>query len=130
MEIRGIIIEELPERRGVNDYDGKEWVMRSYVIETNDPSVRYQQRLVFTMSGTHAALEKGREYVVEFRTEARRSNDGRWWNNIRGVKAELTAEQRGKQEYRGFSVQVIDNRTSASIRSSQWPQAPDPGSDR
>ena len=85
MEFEGIITEVLATRKGTNEKTGDPWELTSYVAETEE---RDPQRIVFDVwdgrDGRIARLNltPGNKYKLFLSFEARKSNEGKWFNKI------------------------------------------------
>lgn len=92
MEIEGKIIAVLEARKGVSQRTGSEWVVQSYVLETNE---QYPKKCAFEIFGADKIaqmnIQVGQELRVSIDIDAH-EYQGRWFNSIRAWKVEpLTA---------------------------------------
>lgn len=88
MEIKGKIIQALPEVSGVSK-SGNPWKKKEYILETIDGA--FPRKVHFTCFGDNAdkiALAVGQVATVSFDIESREFN-GRWYTDIRAWKAEV-----------------------------------------
>jgi hypothetical protein len=91
MEFSGKIITILPQKSGVAQSTGKEWVAQEFVIENHD---QYPKKMCFGVFGADKieqfAIQMGEELNVSFDIDARQWQD-RWFNSIRAWKVERVA---------------------------------------
>lgn len=88
MEIKGKIIQALPEVSGVSR-SGNPWKKKEYILETIDGA--FPRKVHFTCFGDNAdkiVLAVGQTATVSFDIESREFN-GRWYTDIRAWKAEV-----------------------------------------
>ncbi len=88
MEIKGKIIQALPEVSGVSK-SGNPWKKKEYILETIDGA--FPRKVHFTCFGDNAdkiVLSVGQTATVSFDIESREFN-GRWYTDIRAWKAEV-----------------------------------------
>lgn len=94
MELTGKIIAVLPERRGIAQRTGAEWVCASYVLETVGD---YPRRMNFEVFGSDRIaqfnIQQGELLTVSFDIDAREGRDGRWFNSIRAFRVDRGAVQ-------------------------------------
>lgn len=87
MEIKGKIVQVLPEVSGVAKSTGNPWKKREYVLETQDA---YPKKVMFNLFGERAdqyPCNIGDEVTVSFDLESREFN-GRWYTDVRAWKVE------------------------------------------
>lgn len=91
MEIKGKIIEVLPEVSGVAQASGKPWKKREYVLETQDTYPRLVHFDFFGERADQYPLSVGDVINLSFDIESRKYKD-RWYTSIRGWRAEKAAD--------------------------------------
>lgn len=95
MEIKGTIIQALPEVSGVSKA-GNNWKKREYVLENTEG--QFPRKVAFTCFGDNAdkiQLAVGDQVNMFFDIESREFN-GRWYTDIRCWRADkLTADVPG-----------------------------------
>ena len=90
MEVIGRLIQTLEERGGTSA-SGREWKVRSYVIEMNDGASQFPRRMVFDLFGEDRInqyaqlLQVNANVKVYFDIDAR-EYQGRWFNSIRAYR--------------------------------------------
>lgn len=95
MEFYGRIIELMDVRGGISQR-GENWKEQSFVVENDG---RYPVRICFSMFGTDkleqfkSCLQLNAFVNVYFDISAKKSPNGRWFNDIQAYKLELTAKQ-------------------------------------
>lgn len=101
MEFEGFIIEQLDTKTGTNAQTGAEWKRVSYVAKTDE---RSPQTVVFDVwDGRDGRIERlnlqvGKKYRLNFSFDARKSNDGRWFNSIQAWGARLMDNEEVENE--------------------------------
>lgn len=88
MEIKGTIIQALPEQSGVSKA-GNAWKKREYVIENTEG--QFPRKVCFTCFGDNAdriQLTPGQRVTVHFDLESREYN-GRWYTEVRAWRADV-----------------------------------------
>ncbi len=88
MEIKGTIIQALPEQSGISKA-GNAWKKREYVIENNEG--QFPRKVCFTCFGENAdriQLQPGQHVTVHFDLESREYN-GRWYTEVRAWRADI-----------------------------------------
>lgn len=91
MELKGTIIQALPEVSGIAKSTGNPWKKREYVMEYNDNNSQYPKKLYFSFFGDRAdqfPLAVGQKATVSFDLDSREYN-GRWYVEVRAWKAEV-----------------------------------------
>lgn len=90
MEIRGKIIQILPELQGVSRA-GNEWKKQEYILETQD---QYPKKVCFQIFGAdriaQANIQLGEELIVSIDIDSR-EYQGRWYTNINAWKVDRPA---------------------------------------
>lgn len=92
MEFEGTIIEQLDTKTGTSKATGLEWKRVGYVAQTDE---RAQQTIVFDVwDGRDGRIERlnlqvGKKYRLNFSFEAKKNNDGKWYNSITAWGARL-----------------------------------------
>lgn len=90
MEIKGTIIQALPEQSGISKA-GNAWKKREYVLENNEG--QFPRKVCFTCFGDAAdriQLQPGQHVTVHFDLESREYN-GRWYTEVRAWRADVEA---------------------------------------
>ena len=88
MEIKGTIIQALPEVSGISKA-GNAWKKREYVIENTEG--QFARKVCFTCFGENAdriQLQPGQRVTVHFDLESREYN-GRWYTEVRAWRADI-----------------------------------------
>ena len=87
MEIKGKIIQALPEQSGISKGSGKSWKKREYVLETMET---YPRKICFNFFNDRVdqyPLNIGDVINLSFDINSREFN-GRWYTDISGWKVE------------------------------------------
>lgn len=91
MEITGIIVKIVEHRSG--NTNGKDWTMKSYLIETQE---QYPRRCVFKVFGEERIknmnLQPGEVRTVHIDINAREYK-GQWYNDVSAWKADYPSQQ-------------------------------------
>ena len=88
MEIKGTIIQALPEVSGISKA-GNAWKKREYVIENTEG--QFARKVCFTCFGENAdriQLQPGQRVTVHFDLESREYNV-RWYTEVRAWRADI-----------------------------------------
>ncbi len=88
MELKGTIIQALPEQSGVSKA-GNAWKKREYVLENTEG--QFPRKVCFTCFGDNAdriQLTVGQRVNVHFDLESREYN-GRWYTEVRAWRADV-----------------------------------------
>ena len=93
MEFTGKIITALPQRKGVSQRSGAEWVAQTFVVESLE---QYPKHLAFDIFGADrlAAFhpEVGEIVTVQFDIDAR-EYQGKWYNSVRACRIDRNVGQ-------------------------------------
>lgn len=86
MEIEGTIFKVLPERTGESGFDGRQWRVASYIIETTEGG--WPKKICFdVVDGANGRIDRlniqeGKKMKVWLDIDAH-EYQGRWFNQIR-----------------------------------------------
>ncbi len=92
MEIKGTIIQALPEQSGISKA-GNAWKKREYVLENTEG--QFPRKICFTCFGENAdriQLTPGQRVTMHFDLESREYN-GRWYTEVRCWRADVEAPE-------------------------------------
>lgn len=93
MEFTGKIINALPQRKGVSQRTGTEWVSQTFVIQSLE---QYPKHLAFDIFGSDrlAAMnpQVGEVCTVQFDVDAH-EYQGKWYNSVRAWRIDRNVGQ-------------------------------------